>query len=88
MTSSGEQNRAELTNLCRQYGITVVELTSALMYATAAEPSSAVDVLREALTCTAFRLRSYRPGTEEAYVTVLDPIDRVYTIKIRRQLAA
>ncbi|MGV9750793.1 hypothetical protein [Nocardia farcinica] len=34
-----------------------------------------------------FRERAVRSGAEETYITVLDPIDRTVTIKIRRVLS-
>ncbi|VFA92979.1 Uncharacterised protein [Nocardia farcinica] len=70
-------------------GSTAGHLTKgpAVLYAHADDPRAAADALRERLRRSVFRERAVRSGAEETYITVLDPIDRTVTIKIRRVLS-
>lgn len=86
MYPSNQQVRDELSALCTASGVKVEDSTTTMLYGVSDDPRSSLTALRELLHKTVFRERSASPGDQEAYVTVLDTIDRTVTIKIRRNL--
>ncbi|MBF6393805.1 hypothetical protein IU443_28155 [Nocardia farcinica] len=87
MYPSLEEVRAELTGLAAECGVTVAESSPSVLYAHADDPRAAAAALRERLRRSVFRERAVRSGDEETFITVLDPIDRTVTIKVRRVLS-
>lgn len=85
MYATSAEVQQELSELCATVGITIEDSAPALLYATAADPRTALAQLRTALKATIYRERTATDGAEESFVTVLDGIDRTITIKIRRQ---
>lgn len=84
--SSSQQVREELAALCKACDAVVEDSTSNLLYATAAEPRRVLKELRIKLQQTPFRESSVQIGDQESFITLLDTIDRSFTVKIRRML--
>jgi len=84
MYPSNQEVRDELSALCTASGVKIEDSTTTMLYGVSDSPRSSLETLRELLRTTIFRERSANTGDQEAYVTVLDAIDRTVTIKIRR----
>lgn len=86
MYPSNQEVRDELSALCMESGVKVEDSTTTMLYGVSEDPRTSLGNLREMLRKTVFRERSAGVGDQEAYITVLDTIDRTVTIKIRRTL--
>lgn len=86
MYGSSQEVRDELIAVCRECGIKVENSTPTIIYAVSDDPRASLVDIRDRLQRTIFREYAIREGDQEAYVTVLDSIDRPITVKVRRLL--
>ncbi|MFI6958686.1 hypothetical protein ACIBJI_35125 [Nocardia sp. NPDC050408] len=86
MYASNQQVRDELIAHCKASGAVIEDSTPAMIYASSADPRRTITDLRNTLADTLFRERTAHDGDQEAFITVLDAIDRTITVKVRRGL--